>query len=133
MKPIYMPSRYWYFWVSKWQIHHNKDWNRYANLRYADLEGSKWQIHHNKDWNSLMDESISFVNCGQNDKSIITRIETFFGVNHAFCFFCQNDKSIITRIETCKQGWIHFRWSHSQNDKSIITRIETTVSVAVAN
>ena len=67
---------------------------------------------------------------GQNDKSIITRIETrpgeFIPAELAAKSPCQNDKSIITRIET----WLHTTHPKTdphegQNDKSIITRIET--------
>ena len=62
---------------SKWQIHHNKDWNRlYGGQTLWLYSQSKWQIHHNKDWNeSLPHESFSEF-ASQNDKSIITRIET---------------------------------------------------------
>ena len=61
----------------------------------------------------------------QNDKSIITRIETNTRLLTAVVFFLnQNDKSIITRIETYDEER-DASAIKNQNDKSIITRIET--------
>jgi len=42
----------------------------------------------------------------QNDKSIITRIETLLSADPNQKFIGQNDKSIITRIETIKKKGI---------------------------
>ena len=42
-------------------------------------------------------------NCYQNDKSIITRIETCLPDSSHYVAIYQNDKSIITRIETPAQ------------------------------
>jgi len=60
----------------------------------------------------------------QNDKSIITRIETAASSLYGGSANSQNDKSIITRIETI--DWFAVSLGGTcQNDKSIITRIET--------
>ena len=60
---------------SKWQIHHNKDWNPISLSLCLYCFRSKWQIHHNKDWNKAAEKQPEQKHC-QNDKSIITRIET---------------------------------------------------------
>ena len=64
----------------------------------------------------------------QNDKSIITRIETLENMDEKQkAATRQNDKSIITRIETLDLvAWTAYHFL-GQNDKSIITRIETSL------
>ena len=71
-----------------------------------------------------------FVLYYQNDKSIITRIETDkYNVQLDPVNLDQNDKSIITRIETPQLMTYLLLVMTDQNDKSIITRIETSLAV----